>query len=66
MLTWARFGEGETATDALHEEHVFAWALDGEDCLSVLYLRWDAYGDGEDTWIREDVVVRVTVLYDNK
>lgn len=67
LLVIKRFGLGEITLDTSQQNHIFAWSLSGEDCRSVMYLRWDAYssGDSADTWIREDVVVRVMVLYDN-
>jgi hypothetical protein len=67
LLVVKRFGLGEGTLDTSQQNHIFAWSLSGEDCRSVMYLRWDAYSadDTADTWIREDVVVRVMVLYNN-
>jgi hypothetical protein len=54
---------GETPAD-----HQISWAVAGEACRSVMYLRYDAgdpNGKTPDDWVRHDITIKVTVLYDN-
>ena len=53
-------GPGEKLSDT--KNHEFSWKISGENLTSIMYLRYDAIGEGEDVWYLHGIKVTISVI----
>lgn len=39
----------------------FSWNVNGADCTENMCIKYDSYGEGEDTWYLKSIMVNLTI-----
>ncbi len=48
------------------QDKEFVWKIVGEDCTDEMCIRYDAYGENDDTWYLESVIVTLTITMNSE